>query len=275
MMLGMHPPRRFWRISKWVGTFFCSILASLWILSVPITNRGQLRIEWVWGSGATILAGGTVILDRYSPGQSYPRSAKADWILPRYPQSDLSSRLRFASDNFGFRWPARWVNTRLGTKWVIPLWLPIAAIGVPTGVQWAIRTTHRRRQLRGDRIRVVQEKSPRQTGIFVAVVTFACALLALPVGFVFACLSVSNHYPDEYLRDVLGLSEDMTWALLIVMWIAASYAVARLAYRLLRWRVRYVRSIECSTCGYDLTGNITGICPECGAAIQVGSLTGH
>jgi hypothetical protein len=27
------------------------------------------------------------------------------------------------------------------------------------------------------------------------------------------------------------------------------------------------RDIGCSTCGYDLTGNVSGVCPECGTAV--------
>jgi hypothetical protein len=36
------------------------------------------------------------------------------------------------------------------------------------------------------------------------------------------------------------------------------------------WRIKYRKYRECSicsTCGYDLTGNVSGICPECGTPI--------
>jgi len=31
---------------------------------------------------------------------------------------------------------------------------------------------------------------------------------------------------------------------------------------------RIVESEVCSTCGYDLTGNVSGVCPECGVTIS-------
>jgi len=31
------------------------------------------------------------------------------------------------------------------------------------------------------------------------------------------------------------------------------------------FRRRYSTPIPCSKCGYDLTGNTTGVCPECGS----------
>ncbi len=38
----------------------------------------------------------------------------------------------------------------------------------------------------------------------------------------------------------------------------------------LRWRERYRIPLHCcQKCGYDLTGNVSGICPECGEKIQV------
>ena len=41
-----------------------------------------------------------------------------------------------------------------------------------------------------------------------------------------------------------------------------------------RRRLRAFRAARacCLACGYDLTGNISGVCPECGAQVQLGSL---
>ncbi len=37
------------------------------------------------------------------------------------------------------------------------------------------------------------------------------------------------------------------------------------------WRHRRFPPGHCSRCGYDLTGNVSGKCPECGAAILAGA----
>jgi 4-amino-4-deoxy-L-arabinose transferase-like glycosyltransferase len=39
--------------------------------------------------------------------------------------------------------------------------------------------------------------------------------------------------------------------------------------RVYRWRrrIRRQRLHQCSTCSYDLTGNTSGVCPECGAVV--------
>jgi hypothetical protein len=34
------------------------------------------------------------------------------------------------------------------------------------------------------------------------------------------------------------------------------------------WSGRRFPSGHCPTCGYDLTGNVSGVCPECGTAVD-------
>ena len=41
----------------------------------------------------------------------------------------------------------------------------------------------------------------------------------------------------------------------------------------IRWRATFKNPAACPTCGYDLTGNTSGACPECGAAIPQKSVT--
>ncbi len=44
------------------------------------------------------------------------------------------------------------------------------------------------------------------------------------------------------------------------------FMLAKAAYRLARWRRVEYDGIYCPTCDYDLTGNASGVCPECGAS---------
>ena len=40
----------------------------------------------------------------------------------------------------------------------------------------------------------------------------------------------------------------------------------------LRQHERWVRTGRCQACGYDLTGNVSGVCPECGTPVKRGQL---
>ncbi len=46
--------------------------------------------------------------------------------------------------------------------------------------------------------------------------------------------------------------------------IAADFVIAWLGYKGLRWKYEFIDGIKCLECMYDLTGNVSGVCPECG-----------
>jgi hypothetical protein len=56
-------------------------------------------------------------------------------------------------------------------------------------------------------------------------------------------------------------------------WLASATALPPLAWFLVRarraaLRRRWARRGGCATCGYALTGNVSGVCPECGTAVH-------
>ncbi|GMU24132.1 MAG: hypothetical protein AMXMBFR13_42090 [Phycisphaerae bacterium] len=58
-----------------------------------------------------------------------------------------------------------------------------------------------------------------------------------------------------------------------VFWAAAISATIALLRFLLR--VRTVPTGCCRECGYDLTGNLSGVCPECGTAVPEQAVSGQ
>ena len=54
-----------------------------------------------------------------------------------------------------------------------------------------------------------------------------------------------------------------TWVLPVVLCVAG--VLVFVSGRLRRWLV--VPAGHCRTCGYNLTGNVSGVCPECGEAV--------
>lgn len=56
----------------------------------------------------------------------------------------------------------------------------------------------------------------------------------------------------------------------LVLWICLAYPLFRSASALAAWaRPRRRPPGACRSCGYDLTGNVSGACPECGRAVVV------
>ena len=88
---------------------------------------------------------------------------------------------------------------------------------------------------------------------FCLLVCIAC-LLELPL------LDYSSQYP-------LFPAYEATLAACAIVNVVCSYLVSRKLYRTLRWRTFEDDAPRCTSCGYNLTGNVTGICSECGEPI--------
>jgi hypothetical protein len=59
------------------------------------------------------------------------------------------------------------------------------------------------------------------------------------------------------------------WFLMPRLWVvAAVFGILPLAYVPRSW-ARRPRDGKCRSCGYDLTGNTSGICPECGMEVMI------
>ncbi len=56
---------------------------------------------------------------------------------------------------------------------------------------------------------------------------------------------------------------------LAIIWVAVSWLGVLAGARLRSLRCRLPEGV-CRTCGYDLTGNVSGRCPECGTPIERG-----
>jgi hypothetical protein len=66
------------------------------------------------------------------------------------------------------------------------------------------------------------------------------------------------------------LDASMNWRFLVAG-VPAYLVVAVIVYALLeKWRTVATRSQRdlCIRCGYNLTGNVSGVCPECGTVIK-------
>ncbi len=110
-----------------------------------------------------------------------------------------------------------------------------------------------------------------------------------------SCSLVVLSYPNEIGIDFLGWSASKTsrndfnplsnsyfgwpqtrdiyigcWLFEIPIWMFFSLASLITAGL---WRWDRAPKGGCANCGYDLTGNVSGVCPECGAKIVVASIS--
>lgn len=105
----------------------------------------------------------------------------------------------------------------------------------------------------------------------------ACRMwLALTIAaLTFVVVAVAGYIPvllgSLVLASVLRMSAPVAdTALKIALGALAvcSAAVAWMAYRAMRFDPIGPGEGRCRACGYDLTGNQSGVCPECGAKVE-------
>jgi hypothetical protein len=101
--------------------------------------------------------------------------------------------------------------------------------------------------------------------------------VALLLGLLLTIAQAAAYVAAEYVPDPLVF----TWWLWKSIVIAATATaplglIWALAARWLTapyWRARYRRQGSCADCGYDLRGNLSGRCPECGTAVPTAAGT--
>jgi hypothetical protein len=84
----------------------------------------------------------------------------------------------------------------------------------------------------------------------------------------------ANNYPAGGVAgfEWIGIGKsDYLCVLLIPFWAVALAALGATVWAWLAYRRRRDRDLpgHCRACGYDLKGNVSGVCPECGAAAVV------
>src|SRR5690606_16444712 len=63
-------------------------------------------------------------------------------------------------------------------------------------------------------------------------------------------------------HDLVNSRGKIGWA--IVVPVPLVLILALVVFSVCVWRRRYTPAATCSRCGDDLTGNVSGVCPECG-----------
>lgn len=117
-----------------------------------------------------------------------------------------------------------------------------------------------------------REKPSRRMALILVVPAFPFLLLA--VHFVVEFVILTAHcagtgFAGGYsglsaLVWGLGISEFSGLLVILLADLLLTYALVRWIYSRLRWKRVQEYKLICGKCGYDLTGNVSGRCPECG-----------
>ena len=115
--------------------------------------------------------------------------------------------------------------------------------------------------------KIRQEKCSIAASLFAAILVFPGALVLS--GFVIrgAVITITDStgfgiagLPDRFFDLIAPYT-------IFGLPILVAYLTSRTAYSKMRWKFIESDGRYCEKCGYDLTGNVSGRCPECGSPI--------
>ena len=99
-------------------------------------------------------------------------------------------------------------------------------------------------------------RNRRVVRIYYAVV-FSSLLVAI------ITILYTSIYPERHTINIL----DVLRTLALIVFALVSFVGPFIAVDLARYAQRPLANV-CIECGYNLTGNVSGVCPECGSKIQ-------
>ncbi|HWL93928.1 MAG TPA: hypothetical protein VNT79_10370 [Phycisphaerae bacterium] len=177
------------------------------------------------------------------------------------------------------------INSYLGplpftfTVVVVPLWIPSVISATIAGFLFMLSRRAGRRGASADpSAEWMRRKRPTWKRAAISIPILIVSLICTP--FLMYWIA-ETFFPSTDLENVIrrqfALSEGVTLSAALAIWLGLSYCIARIAFALTRWsQIRIFGDHRpCEKCGYDLMGNISGICPECGGSIPITERSNH
>ncbi|UCG16962.1 MAG: hypothetical protein JSV19_02795 [Phycisphaerales bacterium] len=243
------------------GTLF-GVFAIITLMLVSLDGR----VGCTWGNKPTLpfgdvaLTWGDLIIHHYRRGPCGPHYGVGfgGFQLQDYNNPFLLMEDRSLQAGF---WSASNVQR---FYMCLPLWMPLVILGA-----WPLLASvrgplhrHRRRRQRQRHLPAMRRAGMiyRQARLPAWVAesgAFVCFCLMLCIAFGLAARLLN------YISTWFAGHDDVRTVACIVVSVVCSYAVSRKLYRTLRRRT-FDGAPRCVRCGYDLTGNVSGVCPECG-----------
>lgn len=105
-------------------------------------------------------------------------------------------------------------------------------------------------------------------GVVIALLSFPSFLVTLPFLVDWLSWKILDHDLFTYLVFGFGIAEDVTIAFLIAFIVILSYVASRLLHACMIFERVLDETPRCSCCAYNLTGNRSARCPECGTPLD-------
>ncbi len=186
--------------------------------------------------------------------------------VERYPPSPGWSIARYGWQP-GLRW---WVVRGANRSWKsvsVPLWMPFVFFAIPTGILW-YRGRHSIPETVNRWLERLRPRRRKRVTLRLVVAFAVIHAVVAAVGSITFMTVYDFFFPPEF-GEWRFVDVALEGALPFLVWgtpiwgIAWAWLFVRLRNKLLTTRPSHY----CIECGYDLTGNVSGRCPECGSEV--------
>lgn len=223
-----------------IGVAFCLLCMALWSVATNVI------CGYCWSRIGVAIQGGNICL---LLGSAFPWDGF--YRLQGYESTIM--------------WLPNW-GQATGSTWyyvAIPLWIPLLIVAFPTGFliwwnrlmfvrwRWDVRIENR----------ICRMVVATAAGIVIGVVFHA---ISEPLVFLFASAIGPPQAPPPWPWMVFAVVTVVSVCFSAV-WIFWRITPGDHGCLIWRWMERMHRELRiCIKCGYNLTGNVSGVCPECG-----------
>lgn len=254
---------------KWLGLAVCLLIAFAFAVSTRrAANWTSSNLE-----RQVVLMHGQVGYGWRPDGwrlEDDPYAGSPGWIIAEY-----GGRPRLG-------W---WITRSANRAWAgisFPLWMPFLLLSAPTAVLWYWDRRLTREAIEKWKVRLCPHQ-PKKMRVWLVVVcslihgiaAFPCLVVFCRVSEFFLVPSHGTSWPGAGGQNPAQAVIDgiFTWAGPCLFFGTPIWGAiwAWLYVRLLNRFFRRVRPHCCVNCGYDLTGNVSGVCSECGKAVPAES----
>jgi len=276
-------PSKFRRVAKWVLLGACLGLSSIWVVTLyqPCMIEGGTYFDF-GGSKWLIVPGGMPLEVTSRPAPGYWTTVLG--FVPLPTKAYYSRHAAGANEAMTTYLMPMWIP--LATIYVIPMWIPLGMCVVTTACFWYRDRGERTRYRLSSRLRRVA----KWAGVFLCsliLLTWGCtsrsaiiyytsthSVIGVGAGRVIWGVVLTNESPGWQTVNAGGKAVFWVWPpITMTRWVVVCanwflFAVIAPIVIILWHRDRRTVPLgHCLHCGYNLTGNESGVCPECSTPV--------
>jgi hypothetical protein len=240
----------------WVLLLLASSIALAVLLALGFSTRRA--IEWFSADfryEVCLLHGGAGF--DWNPSRAHSPGTPTGWTVASYGKPPSLSEL--------YWWPSAGTDRTNSRFLIVPLWIPFVVTALPATVLWYLKRRSVRRAFHWLGQRLTPRRPTRVRFWLVA------AALGIHILVLFAmwplCSGLQQFFWPEQPPAVFLNFVELSFS---TLFLGSPLCAVLWAWLWTRWRNRLFRRRarkHCMSCGYDLTGNVSGTCPECGQPV--------